>query len=149
MSPILYLKLSCNQMHLSLLPNGRELRLQADPPFSNQRLLVADFSAAQQLLRRGLAELLPRRFLRLSLPPQLLIQPLEYLEGGLAQAVWAAFDAWGQGALARDEAGLRATDPQALEGLRQVMLMLFETAHTAPALLLAETLHRDWRVCGY
>jgi len=41
---------------------------------------------------------------------------------------------WGQGALARDEAGLRATDPQALEGLRQVMLMLFETAHTAPAM---------------
>jgi hypothetical protein len=84
-SPILYLKLSCNQMHLSLLPSGRELRLQADPPFSNQRLLVADFSAAQQLLRRGLAQLLPRRFLRLSLPPQLLIQPLEYLEGGLSQ----------------------------------------------------------------
>lgn len=41
---------------------------------------------------------------------------------------------WGQGVLARDEAGLRATDPQALEGLRQVMLMLFETAHTAPAM---------------
>jgi hypothetical protein len=84
-SPILYLKLSCNQMHLSLLPGGRELRLQADPPFSNQRLLVADFNAAQKLLRRGLAQLLPRRFLRLSLPPQLLIQPLEYLEGGLSQ----------------------------------------------------------------
>lgn len=41
---------------------------------------------------------------------------------------------WGHGALARNEAGLRSTDPHALESLRQVMLMLFETAHTAPAM---------------
>jgi AraC family ethanolamine operon transcriptional activator len=41
---------------------------------------------------------------------------------------------WGHGALARNEAGLRATDSQAMESLRQVMLMLFETAHTAPAM---------------
>lgn len=85
MRPTLYLKLSCNQMHLSHLQSGRELRLQADPAFSNQRLLVADFSAAQQLLLRAIAELLPKRFMRLSLPPQLLIQPLERLEGGLSQ----------------------------------------------------------------
>ncbi|MDZ7937153.1 MAG: helix-turn-helix domain-containing protein [Rhodoferax sp.] len=41
---------------------------------------------------------------------------------------------WGHSALARNEAGLRATDQLALDGLRQVMLMLFETAHTAPAM---------------
>lgn len=85
MRPTLYLKLSCNQMHLSHLQSGRELHLQADPAFSNQRLLVADFAAAQQLLQRGIAELLAHRFLRLSRPPQLLIQPLERLEGGLSQ----------------------------------------------------------------
>ena len=85
MRPTLYLKLSCNQMHLSHLQSGRELNLQADPVFSNQRLLVADFAAAQQLLQRGIAELLPHRFLRLSRPPQLLIQSLERLEGGLSQ----------------------------------------------------------------
>lgn len=83
--PALYLKLSCNQLHLSHLQSGRELRLQAYPTFSNQRLLVADFSAAQQLLRRAMAELLPKRFLRLSRAPHLLIQPLERLEGGLSQ----------------------------------------------------------------
>ncbi|MGB4072631.1 hypothetical protein [Pseudomonas sp.] len=83
--PTLYLKLSCNQMHLSHLQSGRELRLHADPAFSNQRLLVADFTAAQLLLQRAIAELLPKRFMRLSLPPQLLIQPLERLEGGLSQ----------------------------------------------------------------
>lgn len=85
MRPTLYLKLSCNQMRLTHLQSGRALHLQADPPFSNQRLLVADFAAAQQLLQRGIDEILPKRLLRLSRPPQLLIQPLERLEGGLSQ----------------------------------------------------------------
>ena len=85
MRPTLYLKLSCNQMHLTHLQNGRELHLLADPPFSNQRLLVAAFAVAERLLQRAIAELLPTRLLRLSRPPQLLIQPLERLEGGLSQ----------------------------------------------------------------
>jgi hypothetical protein len=83
--PSLYLKLSCNQMHLTHVQSARTLHLHADPAFSNVRLLVADFAAAQQLLQSGVTELLPRRFLRLSWPPQLLIQPLERLEGGLSQ----------------------------------------------------------------
>ena len=85
MRPTLYLKLSCNQMQLRHLQSGRELLLPADPPFSNQRLLVADFAAAQHLLQRGIKTLLPMRFMRLSRPPQLLIQPLERCEGGLSQ----------------------------------------------------------------
>lgn len=85
MRPTLYLKLSCNQMHLMHVQSGRELHLQAVPPFSNQRLLVADFAAAEHLLQRAIGQLLPTRFMRLSLPPQLLIQPLERLEGGLSQ----------------------------------------------------------------
>lgn len=85
MRPTLYLKLNCNQMHLSHLQSGREVHLQADPAFSNPRLLVADFVAAQHLLQRGIAALLPRRWPGLSRAPQLLIQPLERLEGGLSQ----------------------------------------------------------------
>ncbi len=86
MRPTLYLKLSCNQMQLFHLQSGRELLLPADPPFSNQRLLVADFAAAQHLLQRGLNQILPKRFLRIRRKPQLLIQPLEHLEAGLSQA---------------------------------------------------------------
>jgi AraC family transcriptional regulator, ethanolamine operon transcriptional activator len=41
---------------------------------------------------------------------------------------------WGGTTLAGTAAGLRVTDPQALDALRQIMLMLFETAHTAPAM---------------
>jgi hypothetical protein len=83
--PTLYLKLSCNQMTLTHVQSARTLHLKADPAFSNARLLVADFAAAQQLLQDAVAQLLPRRFLRLSWPPEMLIQPLERLEGGLSQ----------------------------------------------------------------
>jgi hypothetical protein len=72
-------------MHLLHLQSNREVHLQADPGFSNQRLLVADFAAAQQLLQCGLNQILPKRFLRIRRKPQLLIQPLEHLEGGLSQ----------------------------------------------------------------
>ncbi|MBX9914788.1 MAG: hypothetical protein K2Y25_12925 [Pseudomonadaceae bacterium] len=77
-----YLKLSCDHLHLRHLESGREFELQAVPAFSNVRLLVADFSAAQQVLKQALSRLQPRRWL--TLPPSLLIQPLERLEGGLS-----------------------------------------------------------------
>jgi hypothetical protein len=83
MRPILYLKLRCDHMHLSHLQSGRDVHIRA--PFSNSRMLVADFSAAQKLLSSAIDTLLPKRFLRLSIPPSLLIQPLERLEGGLSQ----------------------------------------------------------------
>jgi hypothetical protein len=77
-----YLKLSCDHMRLRHLPSGREFTLQAVPAFSNVRMLVADFSAAQQALKSAFSALQPRRWL--TLPPSLLIQPLERLEGGLS-----------------------------------------------------------------
>ncbi len=78
----LYLKLSCDRMQLRHLESGRGLERRASPPFSNARLLVADFIGAERLLKQALAELLPKRFF--SLRPRLLIQPLERLEGGLS-----------------------------------------------------------------
>jgi len=81
----LYLKLACDRLSLTHLESGRSLELQAVPPFSSTRLLVADFSAAEHLLKRAISELLPRSFLRLSLAHKLLVQPLERIEGGLSQ----------------------------------------------------------------
>lgn len=77
-----YLKLSCDHLHLRHLQSGREFALPAVPAFSSARMLVADFSAAQHALKQALATLQPRRWL--TLPPSLLIQPLERLEGGLS-----------------------------------------------------------------
>lgn len=83
MHDTLYLKLTRNR--LRHLESGRDLELLARAPFSNPRLLVADFNAAAALLKQAMQQLLPKRFLRLKLPPRLLIQPLECLEGGLSQ----------------------------------------------------------------
>ena len=84
MTDTLYLKLRANCMHLSHLESGGSLELAATLPFSNTRLLVAGFNAASALLKQAIAQLLPKRFMRLSMPPKLLIQPLDHLEGGLA-----------------------------------------------------------------
>jgi hypothetical protein len=111
-----YLKLSCDHLRLRHLESGREFQLQAVPPFSNARLLVADFSAAQQALKQALSALQPRRWL--TLPPSLLIQPLERLEGGLSMIEERILLELGLGCGARrvrlqvgaelDDAGVRA-----------------------------------------
>ncbi|TBV01132.1 hypothetical protein [Phytopseudomonas dryadis] len=80
----LYLRIACNHLHMTHLESGREQELHADPPFSNVRLLVADYPLAEHLIKRLMQALLPRRFLRLSLPPRMLMHPLERLEGGLS-----------------------------------------------------------------
>lgn len=81
----LYLRIACDHLHMTHLESGREAALQANPPFSNVRLLVADFSVADRLIRDAAQSLIAKRFLRLSLPPRLVIHPLERLEGGLSQ----------------------------------------------------------------
>ena len=78
-----YLQISCDHLSLRHLESGRHTELRAQPGFSNQRLLVANFSAASQALKIALAELKPRRWL--TLPASLLIQPLERIEGGLSE----------------------------------------------------------------
>jgi hypothetical protein len=79
----LYLKLFCNRLQLRDLTAARSLELNAQTPFSHPRLLVADFASAQHTLKQAIDQLLPRGFLGLRLAPQLLIQPMERLEGGL------------------------------------------------------------------
>lgn len=79
MGTTLYLMLFCDR-HLQ---QQRDLELLASPPFSHPRLLVGDFANAERALKQAIGALLPRRFLRLQLPPRLLIQPMERLEGGL------------------------------------------------------------------
>lgn len=81
----LYLRIACNHLHMTHLESANELELRAEPPFSNVRLLVADFSIADQLIKKAAQSLIRKRFLRPSLPPRMVIHPLERLEGGLSQ----------------------------------------------------------------
>ncbi|MCW2294900.1 MULTISPECIES: hypothetical protein [Pseudomonas] len=81
----LYLRIACNHLRITHLESGTERELHADPPFSSVRLLVAEFSIADRLISEAAQSVIRKRFMRLSLPPRMVIHPLERLEGGLSQ----------------------------------------------------------------
>ena len=81
----LYLRIACDQLHIIHLESGNELQVRAEPPFSNLRLLVADFGVADRLIKEAVTAVIRKRFMRLSLPLRLVMHPLERLEGGLSQ----------------------------------------------------------------
>ena len=75
-----YVQLSENRVRVRDLDSGRELERCAEPPFSHPRMLVGDFIAAQACLKAVVGELGAGR---LSLKTEVLMHPLERLEGGL------------------------------------------------------------------
>lgn len=101
MANTFYLRIACNHLHLTHLESGRIAVREADPPFSNQRLLVAEFSIADRMIKEAVQSLMPWRLPFFSAPPKLLIQPLERLEGGLSQVEQRILMELGMGAGAR------------------------------------------------
>lgn len=101
MANTFYLRIACNHLHLTHLESARVAVLEADPAFSNQRLLVAEFSIADRLIRDAVQSLMPRRLAFLNAAPKLLIQPMELLEGGLSQVEQRILMELGMGAGAR------------------------------------------------
>ena len=55
----------------------------AHPPFTTQRMLIGDFTAAQHALKIALKKVSNRRIFSVS--PHMVIQPLEKIEGGLCE----------------------------------------------------------------
>jgi hypothetical protein len=113
----LYLRIACNHLHLLHVESGRDVHLRAELPFSNARLLVADFTLAECLLKQAVQTLLPKRFLRLSLAPRLLIQPMECLEGGLSMVEERILMELGLGSGAR-KVQLYTGEPLDADGVR-------------------------------
>jgi hypothetical protein len=54
-------------------------------PFSTQRLLIGNFTVAEALLRSLIRQLVPKQIRFWSLPPLVVIHPMELCEGGLCQ----------------------------------------------------------------
>lgn len=84
MANSLYLQLLKNRMRLLHIESDQHIELSASKAFSNRRLLVADFSAAEALLKQAISQLTPTRWFKLQMPAQLLIQPMELIEDGLS-----------------------------------------------------------------
>jgi hypothetical protein len=77
--PILYARIRRNRISLRRVDSGQEVELAAEVPFTNSRMLVADFTAAQALMKKAMQQV--KGFLR----PAVVIHPLELIEGGLSE----------------------------------------------------------------
>jgi rod shape-determining protein MreB and related proteins len=78
-----YVLVRRNQFRVRHVESKVEAVFDAEPPFTTTRLLVGQFLAAESLLKRALKQVLKPSFFAPS--PQILIQPLEMLEGGLSE----------------------------------------------------------------
>jgi hypothetical protein len=83
LSRTLYVRISRDRLQVRHIETGRALTLDAQPPFSGARLLVAQFTPAQALLRRAVREVTGGGF---GLAPVLLLHPLELVEDGVSES---------------------------------------------------------------
>ncbi|WP_052480826.1 hypothetical protein [Gilvimarinus agarilyticus] len=80
----LYIKVKNNQFEAKCLSSSsRWESARPAKPFSTERLLVGTFSAAEPALKSLVKKVTPRGIIKKS--PRVIIQPLEYLEGGLSE----------------------------------------------------------------
>ena len=79
----LYIRVRKNQFRVRSLESAREATFDAQPPFTTARLLIGEFLVAENLLKRAVKEMSRGGIFAVS--PQVLIQPLEMLEGGLSE----------------------------------------------------------------
>ena len=77
----LYVRVRPNQIHLRHLETGMDTTVSANPPFTSERMLVGDFTAAEHALKVAVKRVQKQR--NFSAPSRTLIQPLEKIEGGL------------------------------------------------------------------
>lgn len=77
-----YLRIYPNELRLKCIEESRVSELVANPPFSNQRLLIAEFDMAEMLFKEGLDALFGQEWQQIRL--RYLVQPMAMLVGGLA-----------------------------------------------------------------
>ena len=78
-----YVRLRRNQLRVRHLESQIDTTVQAEPPFTTTRMLVGNFTAADQALKAAMRGIVKGRFMLTK--PRVLIQPLELIEGGLSQ----------------------------------------------------------------
>ncbi|NVJ59493.1 MAG: 1-pyrroline-5-carboxylate dehydrogenase [Gammaproteobacteria bacterium] len=95
----LYVKVSKNKLVAkNLSTNSSWQSITPEKPFTTDRLLVGTFSAAEPTLAQLVKKLLPKGLLKKS--PQILIHPVDMVEGGLSEVESRVFRelAFGAGA---------------------------------------------------
>ena len=91
----LYVQVRENRFDIRNVDDGRSFHAVASPPFSHPRMLVGDFTAAEACLKALVVE---TRGSGLVLKTDMLIHPMERLEGGLTQIESRVFEELAAGA---------------------------------------------------
>jgi len=100
LSKTVYIKVYENRFVLKLLEEGsKPITIAPASPFSTARLLVGQFSAAEQALKLALKAMFAGRWFAPS--PVVVIQPMEKIDGGLAEVEKRALHELALGAGAR------------------------------------------------
>lgn len=76
---VLYVRIFMNRFQIRNITSGKDLNLPSGIPFSHPRTVIGDFIVAQALLKQGV------KSIRRSLPPSVLMHPMDKVEGGLTQ----------------------------------------------------------------
>lgn len=116
----IYARIYKNRIALRLIQKNRNLEAVSEKPFTTHRLLVGEFSNAEQLLTRLVKELNGSNWFALS--PSILVHPLEMVDGGLSQVEERVFLELGLGARARAAkvyVGPELTDQAVISKLRE------------------------------
>jgi hypothetical protein len=84
LSSVLYVRVMRDAMLVRDVVAGKEVRMSAVRPFTGRRLLVGDFPAAEETLKKGMVEVMKgRAWFRPA--PVIVMHPLEMIEGGMSQ----------------------------------------------------------------
>ncbi|WP_415906185.1 hypothetical protein ACMXYX_14605 [Neptuniibacter sp. QD72_48] len=93
----LYLKVRKNQFEIkNLTENGAWKIATPEQPFTTDRLLIGQFSVAEPVLKELVKVVMPRSFMKKS--AQILIHPIDMVEGGLCEVEERVFTELGLGA---------------------------------------------------
>lgn len=80
----LYVKISRNRFEIMKVSGDLAIEVVSPAePFSTSRLLIGEFGLAERHLSDGIKKVLPKRFLKKS--PEILMHPLEMIDGGLSE----------------------------------------------------------------
>ena len=78
-----YIRIWSNRMMVRNVAAGREVQVEPERPFSTSSLLLGQFHSAVETMKRGLRE--AKAGAGFFSAPEVLIQPMEMIEGGLSE----------------------------------------------------------------
>jgi rod shape-determining protein MreB and related proteins len=117
--PVLYVQVRPDRFIVRKVGGGQAVDRMAPQPFSHPRALLASFTIAESFLRSLVAELAGGFF---AIKPQIVLHPLERVDGGLTEIEERAFYELGVGAGAarvKVWSGAVLSDAEVLEKLKE------------------------------